>query len=72
MMGHLMPDIPRIYTAAAEWIACLILFSIEKRFEWWKSAFIIVGMLIVQSAFLVSTGNVLIYFWIPCMIIADF
>ena len=73
MMGHLMPDIPRIYTAAAEWIACLIfIFPLKKRFEWWKSALIIVGMLIVQSAFLVSTGNVLIYFWIPCMIIADF
>ena len=28
MMGHLMPDIPRIYTALAEWIAC---FSIEKK-----------------------------------------
>lgn len=26
----------------------------------------------MQSAFLVSTGNVLIYFWIPCMIIAVF
>ena len=73
MMEHLMPDIPRIYTALAEWIACLIfIFPLKKRFEWWKSAFIIVGMLIVQSAFLVSTGNVLIYFWIPCMIIADF
>ena len=68
-----MPDIPRIYTALAEWIACLIfIFLLKKRFEWWKSALIIVGMLIVQSAFLVSTGNVLIYFWIPCMIIAVF
>ena len=73
MIDNLMPDIPRIYTAAAEWIACLIfIFPLKKRFEWWKSAFIIVGMLIVQSAFLVSTGNVLIYFWIPCMIIAVF
>ena len=73
MIDDLMPDIPRIYTAAAEWIACLIfIFPLKKRFEWWKSAFIIVGMLIVQSAFLVSTGNVLIYFWIPCMIIAVF
>ena len=73
MIDNLMPDIPRIYTALAEWIACLIfIFQLKKRFEWWKSAFIIVGMLIVQSAFLVSTGNVLIYFWIPCMIIAVF
>ena len=73
MIDNLMPDIPRIYTALAEWIACLIfIFLLKKRFEWWKSTLIIVGMLIVQSAFLVSTGNVLIYFWIPCMIIAVF
>lgn len=31
MMEHLMPDIPRIYTAAAEWIACLIfIFPLKK------------------------------------------
>ena len=67
------PGMPRLFTALAEWIACLIfIFPLKKRFEWWKSALIIVGMLIVQSAFLVSTGNVLIYFWIPCMIIAVF
>ena len=38
MMGHLMPDIPRIYTAAAEWMACMLfIVSLKKRFEWWKS-----------------------------------
>ena len=32
MMGHLMPDIPRIYTALAEWIACLIfIFPLKKK-----------------------------------------
>ena len=37
MMGHLMPDIPRIYTAAAEWMACMLfIVSLKKRFEWWK------------------------------------
>ena len=28
MMEHLMPDIPRIYTAAAVWMACM-LFIVE-------------------------------------------
>ena len=28
------------------------------------------GMLVLQSVFLVATGNVPIYFWIPCMIAA--
>lgn len=24
MIDHLMPDIPRLYTAIAEWMACMI------------------------------------------------
>ena len=71
MMEHLMPDIPRIYTAAAEWMACMLfIVSLKKRFEWWKSGLIMAGMLVLQSVFLVATGNVPIYFWIPCMIAA--
>ena len=66
-----MPDIPRIYTAAAEWMACMLfIVSLKKRFEWWKSGLIMAGMLVLQSVFLVATGNVPIYFWIPCMIAA--
>ena len=66
-----MPDIPRIYTAIAEWAACMIfIISLKKRYEWWKSGLIIAGMLVLQSVFLVATGNVPIYFWIPCMIVA--
>lgn len=31
MMEHLMPDIPRIYTAAAEWMACMLfIVSLKK------------------------------------------
>ena len=63
-----MPDIPRLYTAIAEWAACMIfIVSLKKRFEWWKTGLIVAGMLVLQSVFLVATGNVAIYFWIPCM-----
>ena len=73
MMDNLMPDIPRIYTAIAEWMACMIfIVLLKKRFEWWKSGLIMAGMLVLQSVFLVATGNVPIYFWIPCMIVAVF
>ena len=71
MIDNLMPDIPRIYTAVAEWMACMLfIVSLKKRFEWWKSGLIMAGMLVLQSVFLVATGNVPIYFWIPCMIAA--
>ena len=71
MLNQLMPDIPRLYTAIAEWAACMIfIVSLKKRFEWWKTGLIVAGMLVLQSVFLVATGNVAIYFWIPCMVAA--
>lgn len=66
-----MPDIPRIYTAIAEWAACLIfIISLKKRYRGLITGSIVVGMLLVQSLFMVITGNVPIFFWIPCMLIA--
>lgn len=67
-----VPDIPRLYTALAEWSACLLFVLLLKprHKEWWKRILISVGALAAQTAFLVSTGHVIIYFWIPCMIIA--
>ena len=66
-----MPDIPRIYTAIAEWVACMMfILPLKKRFKLWKTLLIMTGMLIWQSIFLVGTRNLVIYFWIPCMVIA--
>ena len=66
-----MPDIPRIYTAIAEWMACMLfILSVKKRFDNAKTGALMAVFLIVQSVFLMITGSVKIYFWIPCMIIA--
>ena len=68
----LYQDIPRIYTAIAEWGACLVYLYMLKR-EKMKSAHFLIGvllMLALQCAFLVATGNVSEVLWIPCMIIA--
>ena len=71
MLNQLMPDIPRLYTAIAEWAACMIfIVSLKKRFEWWKTGLIVAGMFVLQAVFLMATGNVAIYFWIPCMVAA--
>ncbi len=70
-MEHIMPDIPRIYTAIAEWMACMLfILSVKKRFDNAKTGALMAVFLIVQSVFLMITGSVKIYFWIPCMIIA--
>ena len=68
----LYQDIPRIYTAIAEWGACLVYLYMLKK-EKMKSVQFLIGallMLAVQCIFLTATGNVSEIFWIPCMIIA--
>ena len=68
-----MPDIPRIYTALAEWSACLIFISILKpRFEKKKIVFIAIGFLLGMSIFMEATANVLLWLWLPCMMAAFF
>ena len=70
-MEYIMPDIPRIYTAIAEWLACMLfILPVKKRFDNSKTGTLMAVFLIVQSVFLMITGSVKIYFWIPCMIIA--
>ena len=65
-----MPDIPRFYTALAEWLACMIFILPLKKRMAKKTIPLMAGALVVQSVFLVVTGNLMIYFWIPCMVIA--
>lgn len=70
-MNDVLPDIPRIYTALAEWIACMIYISIlSKRLR--RSNLIIFSSiaLVAQITFLTITNNLSIVFWIPSMIIA--
>lgn len=78
-MGELFPnfvsiDIPRFYTAFAEWLSCLVFILILKPriTTRWKRILILIGMLLLQVTFLVLTDNVKIGFWIPCMIMAFF
>lgn len=71
MIENVLPDIPRLYTAIAEWASCLLFIIIlNRRFSWIKTALISVGFLIVEALFLVLTKNVIILFWVPCMAIA--
>jgi len=70
-MTNAMPDIPRIYTALAEWSACLIfVFSLRPRFEKKWQTMIAFGFLAVQVIFLELTANIVLWLWLPCMVIA--
>ena len=71
MIDNLMPDIPRINTAIAEWLACvLFIIPLAKRFSKYKTAAIMAAAFVIQSVFLTATGDISIYFWIPCMVVA--
>jgi len=65
-------DIPRIYTAIAEWCACMeILYSIKKdKLKDGKFWIFSLTVLAIQIIFLELTGNVSKYLWVPCMVVA--
>ena len=65
------PDIPRIYTAIAEWATCLLfIFFMPRKYDKAMTAGIAAAFLALQSFFLVVTANVPLLLWIPCMLVA--
>lgn len=70
-MENMMPDIPRYYSAIAEWMSCMLFVVLLKhRFSGRSTILLAAGALALQVAFMVLTGDVPIYLWIPCMIFA--
>ena len=62
-------DTPRLYTALAEWGACLVyIFLLRRKMSGLKLSFFLGGSLIVFVAYHEFAGTLPIYFWIPCMI----
>ena len=66
-----LPDIPRFYTALAEWLACLLyILKMRKRGNDLRLAGGALCMLAVQSAFLILTDNAEGVWWVVCMALA--
>jgi hypothetical protein len=66
-----IPDIPRIYTALAEWMSCVMYIQLCPKKRNSLPLYLICGLfLVVQGAFLVLTGNAPLWMWIPCMALA--
>lgn len=69
MTGIIYQEIPRFYTALAEWAACIVYLQLIKgRFSKTHTILLSFLFLILQSVFLTGTGNLPIMFWVPCMI----
>lgn len=70
-METMYADIPRIHTAIAEWMSCMVyVFILEKRFSKRQTFLWGIGALLFQIFILVATDNVPLMFWIPCMLLA--
>lgn len=68
---NVVPSIPRILTALAEWGACLVYIQkYEKRLKGWRLWGVLALFLVVQSLFLHLTGSWPVALWIPCMAVA--
>ena len=70
-MYDIYSDIPRLYTAIAEWLACLTYcLVLKRRVSGVKFVGISAAALVIQSTFLVTTKSLHIYLWLPCMLTA--
>ncbi len=71
MEAILYSDIPRLYTALAEWLACIIYIRLIRKKHlgrrFWMAA--VVGFFVL-SGYLYFTVDVPIYLWIPTMMFA--
>ena len=70
-MNFSVLDIPRAYTALAEWLAC-ILFAMNFRPRLPKKGYVPTALcaLLVQCVFLMATDDVALWLWLPCMLVA--
>nr|MCR5100564.1 ATP-binding protein [Butyrivibrio sp.] len=70
-MVDLYLDIPRLYTAIAEWCACMVFcMPLKKKISNGLYVLYSILFLLIQSAFLYYTDNVPDIIWIPCMAVA--
>lgn len=69
MMDQMFPDIPRLYTAIAEWLACVVyILPLKKKRSGPALAGILIGMLAAQCILQFLAGRLPIGFWVPSMI----
>lgn len=73
MVGNAIPDIPRLYTAIAEWLSCgAFVLLLGPRIK--KTSLAVTGViyLLALIAFMELTATITLWLWIPCMLVAFF
>lgn len=73
MNGQILPDIPKLYTALAEWLGCLVyILPMRKRLRGFKLAAAVAAGLAVQCGINLLAGLVHPLFWMGWMLLAFF
>ncbi len=61
-------DIPRFYTALAEWMMCVLyIYLFPQKRSRWGTVLICISGFVVQSFYLMITRDAVIYLWLPVM-----
>ena len=72
-IGYAIPDIPRIYTALAEWLSCgMLVLLLGPRIKKLHLGLMAGVYFILLAFFLEITANITLWLWIPCMLVAFF
>lgn len=67
-MQGIYRDIPRLYTAIAEWGACVVQITVlNRRLRGWRLFAALSAALLLQASFLMFTDHLPTVLWIPCM-----
>jgi hypothetical protein len=73
MVGNAIPDIPRLYTALAEWLSCgMFVLLLGPRIKKFHLVLFSSAYLLLLSLFMEITATVTLWLWIPCMLVAFF
>ena len=70
-MGNAIPDIPRLYTAIAEWLCCgMLVLLLGIKIKKIKFAIISILYFAALAVFMEITATITLWLWTPCMIAA--
>ena len=71
MQAEVLGNIPRLYTALADWLACLLyLFFLPKRTAGWRRYTIHAVFLLLLGVFMQATGQVPQFWFLPCIAVS--
>lgn len=71
MTGNAIPDIPRLYTALAEWLSCMaVVLMLRPQRKKGRLVLLSAAYLAALVVFMEVTATIVLWLWVPCMLAA--